>query len=353
MHMLLSCLLVIGLAPALGPGLETRPQRVAPTPSTQQPASVAEAARRLEKLHRDQDWPAVERFLQELIRGDRKRAAAVLDLVLNQRDLDTRSHLISDLMLARFVEAVPTLAQLLEDPDLGVRSWSAIALGELGDRSAVGPLEERLKKEPEERKYHFRIALGKLGRPYTQFFIASLRDRDPERRRYAMLGLSQLQDVRAVPYLLKHAVGPELWEGWNAADAIERLTGVETTKWEQERKNPDGSISRSGQRRPLDEFRKEVEAWLAVNRKEVYRPIEPSAEQWQDTPPPPLWCNLVLQLRVGMSPEQVEAVLGTDYHEREGGTVWYYPPDEAGDRLVVFVGPRVGLESWELQRAKK
>src|SRR5438874_7650878 len=91
-------------------------------------------------------WADAQKATKQLLRGpDQQRAAGALWLLLRDRSLPGRASIVSDVGAARFAPAVPVLADLLDDPEPGVRTWSAIALGQIGDRSAVPALTRRLK----------------------------------------------------------------------------------------------------------------------------------------------------------------------------------------------------------------
>jgi HEAT repeat protein len=71
------------------------------------------------------------------------RALAPLLQVLrdSQEDAQVRGHAAEALAYIGQRRAVPALIAALDDPSPEVRLWSAFALGELGDRRAVAPLE--------------------------------------------------------------------------------------------------------------------------------------------------------------------------------------------------------------------
>lgn len=78
------------------------------------------------------------------------------------------------------------------------------ALGDLGDRRAIGPLQRLLEQEQDlDARDKIRLSLAKLGRPYLGYFISGLSDRDTGRRDSCIGALGTLKDTRAVPYLLK------------------------------------------------------------------------------------------------------------------------------------------------------
>jgi HEAT repeat protein len=268
--------------------------------------SVRAAAKQLEELHLTGQGAEANEYAARLMAGDRKHAAAVLTLVLRNREINTRSHIISAVERAGLKEAAPVLIELLEDPDEGIRSWSAIALGTVGDKAAVAALERRLKTEPSKGVLHrVRVALGRLGQPYLQYFIAGLSDRNIDRRYQCLVALGELKDKRAVPYLVKLLDGADTWEPRRAAECLTRITGIENTTVTKTTVRPDGSVQTEGRVRPVHEFKKDVLQWIAKHRDAAGAPVETPAELWSFTPEPFL---PGLKVSFAMSPEQVVEV---------------------------------------------
>jgi RNA polymerase sigma factor (sigma-70 family) len=245
------------------------------------------AAKALEELLLAEQWKEAQEMTDRLLDGDRPFAARVLTLVLQNRAIKARSHLIAAIERSRLKEAIPILVRLLEDPDKGVRSWSARALGALGDRSTIAALEKRLRTERDQPVRHgIRIALARLGQPYLQYFLDGLSDRDPNQQYRCLVALGELGDKRAVPFLHKLLDGEETTGPAHITETITTLTGIENTVWGEKVANPDGSVSRQGARRPPGDFKADCDRWLARHREEVSRPIERPAEAWHYTPEP-------------------------------------------------------------------
>lgn len=66
------------------------------------------------KVHR---WDEADTFLKETVARDPRLAARMLAIVLADRSLDTRSHIISWVRQNKFTDAVPVLVGRLNDPD--------------------------------------------------------------------------------------------------------------------------------------------------------------------------------------------------------------------------------------------
>ncbi|MHC4983649.1 MAG: HEAT repeat domain-containing protein, partial [Planctomycetota bacterium] len=284
----------------------------------------------------------VRGLTERLLAGDRRYAAAALTALLKTKGLAVhRSYLIGPIGRAGLKEAVPTLIELLDD-DPDVRWWSAIALGQIGDRAAVGALERLLKAGGDANlRYRIRVALGQLGRSYTQYFIHGLADADENRRRAAMYALADIADTRAVPALYRMLYARRYWEGHEAARAIERLTGIKPN-----------TVGKAGERppRPMAEIRQDVRKWMAAHAEQLRRRVEPSPEAWPFSPPPVLFVDRVGQLRAGMTGAQVQKVLGMKAGEGSAEAE-YYGPDVSG-RSVMVIPPLTGtqhvLRKWKL-----
>lgn len=241
--------------------------------------SVRTDAEQLTELHRTKDWKQEGRLMTRLLAGDRQHAARVLSVVLQNRQIETRTHIIARAQEACLKEMVPTLVFLLNDPDSGVRCWSSIALGTLGDAAVVASLEKRLLAEPDDQtRYRIRVALGRLGRPYLGYFIAGLSDWG--RSRWSIVALGELRDKRAVPYLVRLLDSTDTWTPWYASESIKRITGIENVIVTDVTNDADGGASTSGKRRPLTDIRAECIAWMGRHRKEVFVPIERPPEPW-------------------------------------------------------------------------
>src|SRR5262249_60491587 len=113
---------------------------------------------------------------------DEHHTAAVLGLLLRDRTLPSRSHIMTPIARKRFTPAVPHLVDLLDDPDAAIRYWAAATLGEIGDRSAIGLLERHLRKADEDQRYTIRVALARLGKPHLRYCIDGLRGPATRRR---------------------------------------------------------------------------------------------------------------------------------------------------------------------------
>jgi RNA polymerase sigma factor (sigma-70 family) len=248
---------------------------------------VERAARELEKVFLAEKWKKAQEMTDALLAADRDFAARVLAIVLKNQRIKARSHIIAAIQRVRLKQAVPTLIELLEDPDMGTRSWSAMALDTLGDRTAVPALERRLRAEPKRGARHgLRLALAQLGRPYLKYFIDGLSDRDEKRQRDCLGALGELGDKRAVPFLVKLLDSQETWTPMHAADTITRITGIPNATVTKTFTNPDGSVSQQGFRRPPNDFKNDCDQWLARHRREVNRPLDKPAEPWRYTPEP-------------------------------------------------------------------
>ncbi len=281
-------LVLAALTGGLGKGSDTGYRTDAEGRPSPPAESVTATAARLTQLHQTKQWPKVQALLDELFSGDRTFAAEVISIPLRNPEIETRTHLIVDVRRAGLKEIVPTLVSLLDDLQKGMRSHSAAALGDLGDRRAIGPLQRLLEEEKDlYARRQIRLSLAKLGKPYLGYFISGLSDRDINRRDACIAALGTLKDKRAVPYLLKLLEeSTDTWGPVRAASAITRITGIENTVVIKTVKGADGSVSKQMRRRPTHEFKKDCLAWLARHRDEVSMPVEKPSEPWKYTPQP-------------------------------------------------------------------
>jgi hypothetical protein len=262
--------------------------------------SAQDTAHRLTQMHEAARVKEAQELTAELLAGDPRRAAEVLGRVLGKRGLAARRGIIEEIERARLKEAVPTLMQLLDDPDDGFRFTCARALGFFKDESAVAPLERRLKIEPDARvRDRMRVSLAHLGRPYLHYYVAGLTDRDPGRRAGCMLWLGVIKDLRAVPHLLKLLASDNNEDVLSARDTLAAITGIFDPTLRS------GGFKRSPRARSLGEFRQDCEAWLVLNKKDADRPIEPSPDAWQFTPEPFL---PGLGVSFAMGPDEIRKV---------------------------------------------
>lgn len=128
--------------------------------------------------------------------------AAVLQTLATARDTATRMAAVADLGRSRDPKALAALLGALGDPNRDVR-WVAIeALGELGDRRAVPPLVQYLRRK-EAYAWGTRLvanALGAIGgREAVDALSTMLADPDPFVRRIAALSLLRQGDPGLLP----------------------------------------------------------------------------------------------------------------------------------------------------------
>jgi HEAT repeat protein len=95
------------------------------------------------------------------------------------------------------------LIELLEDGHQNVRMHAALALGGLGDRSAVAALMRALEDEDTNVRFHAIEALGRLGAPEAVPVLAAVAEREDFFVAFpAIDALARIQDPIVVPTLL-------------------------------------------------------------------------------------------------------------------------------------------------------
>ncbi len=105
----------------------------------------------------------------------------------------------------------PALEHALQDPDQMTRTSVVRALGKLGDKQAVAPLQAVLGNHAELPQIRRAAAqsLGTLGDPQAvDILLPYLRDPLVELRSGAAWGLRKLQDRRALPALVERMEDP-------------------------------------------------------------------------------------------------------------------------------------------------
>lgn len=136
--------------------------------------------------------------------NDPKQIAA---LIRDLGDEDKNKHEPAVKALVEWREAaVGPLIEALKDENPHLRSHAAAALGLIGDKRAIEPLNEVLDNEDEDSEVCLRVtvALGKLGDEETiEYCISGLEDGDSDERSGSAVALGLIGDNRAVKPLIK------------------------------------------------------------------------------------------------------------------------------------------------------
>ncbi len=98
--------------------------------------------------------------------------------------------------------AVEPLIDALQDEHVGVRGAAANALGAIGQADAIPYLRPLLKDPHQQLVVWAAFALTRLGDDHFDVLIDALRDDEVDVRRSAILALRQLGDPRAIGPLL-------------------------------------------------------------------------------------------------------------------------------------------------------
>ncbi len=157
-----------------------------------------------------------DRIDDEVLSAARNLPAAerwwILEKALHSGSAATRQMAASHASDWRAVEAIPMLAELLDDPEEGVRTNASAALQELRNYIELKSTAARMREGGEANT--FALAEGML------------RDADPLKRRGAILALAALGDKSAVAILLKALDDPDKGVREAALGALERLGGT-------------------------------------------------------------------------------------------------------------------------------
>ncbi len=159
-------------------------------------------------------------YLEEVRAGKGSRrwqAAFELSKYLNYK----RSTGSQDPRLARDISAAFRSAK---DDDPRVRQYLALAMGKLGDSSALEPLVQSLDDSDPDTRLYIIWALGELRDPRAVEPLLNLGENpDPQIRKMVGYSLGMLRDSRAVPHLKAFLNDKSPDVGWNAALALARL----------------------------------------------------------------------------------------------------------------------------------
>lgn len=118
-------------------------------------------------------------------------------------------------------QSIPKLFQLLRDSDEEVRNFSAVMLGDVGSREAVGPLIGALRDTDANVRHGAAEALGRIGDRAAFMPLLELLSEDFWLQYPAITALAAMKDERAVPHLLSLLGNEMLTE-----PVIEALGGI-------------------------------------------------------------------------------------------------------------------------------
>lgn len=150
---------------------------------------------------------------------------ALLDSDAMRGKVETRGLAARALGDLKAKEAVDPVGRLLrEDTSEAVRSWSAIALGEIGDRSATEPLVGALSDQHSAVRIHAAKSLGKLEDPESvAALIQALNDPVARVRMATAEALGRIRDREALVPLRRLAAKDRIFVRHAATEAIERI----------------------------------------------------------------------------------------------------------------------------------
>ena len=100
-------------------------------------------------------------------------------------------------------KSIPNLIKLLEDENEEVRNFSAVMLGDIGNREAVSALIQSLRDNDINVRHGAAEALGKIGDSTALAPLAELLKEDFWLQYPAIVALGEMRDKRAVPHLLE------------------------------------------------------------------------------------------------------------------------------------------------------
>lgn len=144
---------------------------------------------------------------------------------LQHAEPETRARAITFLGDARYAPAVPHLTQLVEQSDPGTRFLAAKALGQIGDEaeSAVPALLVALRADDMFLRMAITGALINIGQPAVPGLVKALFDRKAAVRRASAKALGKIGSKRAVKPLQVAVKDGDKGVRKMAQEALERL----------------------------------------------------------------------------------------------------------------------------------
>ncbi|NWG16536.1 MAG: HEAT repeat domain-containing protein [Chloroflexi bacterium] len=131
-----------------------------------------------------------------------RSVANALIAELNNPDIEVRRKVIWVLWMIGDRRAVkPLINSLRRDEDIKVRAYSAWALGRLNDSRAIPPLVDALDDPSPKVRWDAAIALAKFGERAIELLVEALYDPRPQVRVGAANALGWIMDTRAITAL--------------------------------------------------------------------------------------------------------------------------------------------------------
>ena len=148
----------------------------------------------------DNNSPHQELAIKALRRQKKRETLPVFVRLLDSPLQAVRRHGVEQLGVFRHVDSVGRLHEMLKtEPSEFVRAACAKALGDIGDKSSLGPLEESLQDHAVVRLQGV-IALGRMALPAIgPCLLSLLQDSQSEIRYQAVRGIGQLKLEDAAP----------------------------------------------------------------------------------------------------------------------------------------------------------
>lgn len=150
----------------------------------------------------------------------RERAERVLFAGFRDRRQEVRGTAITILGEMGDRVAEPLLLQALRDPSHQVRIQAARALGKLRDPSVVPTLLETLKGADEQMVNQVFASLVQIGPPAIPAVAHEMHSASPWIRWHCMRAFGEMQDFRAIPYLIAGLRDPDTGVCWMAAKSL-------------------------------------------------------------------------------------------------------------------------------------
>ncbi len=180
------------------------------------PGAVATLIRLL-----DHDDPGVRYVTEQVLIGF--GSEAVVPLIASLKHVDVHIQEASARILGKIKDpsALPPLLVAFGSPFPDrVRIAATIALGDLGDERAVGPIMEALYEKASPGLHEIPHAIAKIGSVAVEPLIRAVEDTDLEVARLAAKALGEIKDERTVEFLIRALEKEDPFLSRAASDAL-------------------------------------------------------------------------------------------------------------------------------------
>jgi hypothetical protein len=155
--------------------------------------------------------------------------STALDIVKTTTDPEAKWRAVRVLGALRYEPAIPVLVRSLDDQHRYVRANAARALGDMKVKAAAKPLTERLRKETDGGVIEqTSLALWRIGvKEAVPTLKEAARHKSSQTRVWVLQAIGELGGRGDVPFLAKYLDDPEVGVQSQAAESLQKITGVD------------------------------------------------------------------------------------------------------------------------------